>query len=339
MKKLILIPLSLGVAACSSNGSEDTAPEPSALVKIETVGTAAIADTMTIYGEVERGGASQAVLAAPVEATVVEIVAPPGSAVGAGDLVARLRASPASAAELARAGADADAAGKAYARAVRLRSDGLASDAEVETARAAADGSAALSRSLRQRQSALMLRAPHAGFVDSVGASPGDLIQPGAAVATIARGDGLRARFGISPAVAAQLTRGAAIEIEPGGGLPSFHAAVESVSPVADQQSKLATLIVRIPPSAHLASGTPLSARLQLGAAERGVTVAYAALLDDAGQPFVFAVRSGKAHRQDVVMGASDGKRVAIAKGLKPGDQIVVEGNAALEDGVKVRTK
>lgn len=338
MKRYLPMPLLLCIAACNGGQQDSNAPEPVALVKLAPAGTGAIADTVTLYGEIERGGASRIVLAAPVEAVVVEIVTPAGSTVGAGQLVARLRASPASQAELTRAAADADAASRAYARAQRLRADGLASDAEVETARAAAQGSAALSGSMRQRQGALLLRAPHAGYVDTIGASPGDIVQPGTAVATMSRSGDLRARFGIVPALAARLGTGGAIMIEGGGAAP-FAARVESVSPVADAQTRLATVLVRIPPGTGLAPGAPLTAKLQTRAAQTGISIPYAALLDDGGQPYVYVVAQGVAHRRDVVTGPAGGDNIGIASGLRQGEQVVVQGNVALDDGVKVRTR
>lgn len=333
------MPMLLCVAACSGGQQETPSPEPVALVRVAPTAMAAIADTVTLYGEVERGGASQIVLAAPVEAVVVEIVAPAGSAVSTGQLVVRLRASPVSQAEVTRTAADADAADRAYARARRLRADGLASDAEVETARAAAQGAAALSGSMRQRQAALLLRAPHAGYVSAIGASPGDIVQPGTAVATLSRSGDQRARFGVVPALAARIAPGASIMVEGGNGAAPFAARVESVSPVADAQTRLATLLVRIPSGTGLAPGVPLTAKLQAKAAATGISIPYAALLDDGGQPYVFVVAKGVAHRRDVVSGPVGGDRVAITSGLTAGDQVVVEGNAALDDGVKVRMK
>jgi multidrug efflux pump subunit AcrA (membrane-fusion protein) len=72
---------------------------------------------------------------------------------------------------------------------------------------------------------------------------------------------------------------------------------------------------------------------------EQALAIPYAALLDDAGQPFVFVVVKGTAHRRDIVTGPSDGRIVAVTKGLSPGERVVVEGGTALDDGMKVRLK
>jgi membrane fusion protein (multidrug efflux system) len=76
-----------------------------------------------------------------------------------------------------------------------------------------------------------------------------------------------------------------------------------------------------------------------VGSSNDALTIPYAALLDDGGQPYVYVVAGGIAHRHDVTTGATSGDRIAITKGVSAGDQIVTQGGTALEDGMKVRTK
>lgn len=340
MKRLILI-ATLLAAACSGGASQDSAPAaaPVALVKLAQASTGDIAQSVTLYGEIERGGDSQIVLSAPAEAKVLAIDAPAGSAVAAGQMIARLQASPASEAQFRAASADATAASQALARAQRLRADGLASDADVEAARSRAAAASALMTSFTERNANLALRAPHAGFVDSTGASAGDLVQAGAAIATLTRAGAVRARFGIDPAQARSLAAGSPIEIHPGDGSPPFVVPIASISPVAHVQTRLASLLVTIPAQQGLAAGQPLSARVVTRASRAAVTVPYAALLDDGGQPFVFVVKAGVARRSDVTVGASDTARVAILSGVTDGDSVVTEGTTGVEDGMKVRTR
>lgn len=341
MKRLqLLLPLVMALAACSGSGADQGATaEPVALVKLAKATTGDIAQSVTLYGEVDRGGDSQIVLAAPIEATIVSIDAPAGSAVTIGQTIARLRASPASKAQLRAASADAAAASQALARAQRLRADGLASDADVEAARARSAAASALIAAFNQRRADLTLRAPHAGFVDATGASTGDLVQPGTAIATLSRSGALKARFGIDPALVGSLAPGNPIEIQPSNAAPPFTAQIASISPVAQVQTRLATVLVAIPAGQGLAAGQPLSARVLTRGAHAAITVPYAALLDDGGQPFVFVVKQGVARRRDVTVGASDGSIAAILKGVAEGEPVIVDGTTGVEDGMKVRTR
>lgn len=336
----ILLPFLLGLAACSGSNADETAgTTPVALVSLGKAGTGNIAQSVTLYGEIERGGDSQIVLSAPVEATVVSINAPAGSAVAAGTVLARLRASPASQAQFRAASADASAAQQALARAQRLRADGLASDADVEAARSRTAAASALAASFNERSASLTLRAPSAGFVDATGASAGDLVQPGAAIVTLSRSGAVKARFGIDPARARGLAAGSPIEVHPGDGSPPFVVPITSISPVAHAQTRLASILVQIPAQQGLAAGQPLSARVVTRTSSAAVIVPYAALLDDGGQPFVFVVKDGVAHRRNVETGASDGKQAAVLKGVSDGELVVTDGATGVEDGMKVRTR
>ena len=341
MKAGMALTLAILLAACGSGGdAADGEAKPVALVALAPAQQGAVDETLTVYGAVEAGATGKHVLAAPAEATVVAIEAPVGTKVGAGQIVVRLAPSPTSKLDYAKAATDAAAAQAAYARAQRLRADGLVSDADVETARAAARTASATHASLGARNGALTLRSPTAGFVESVASAPGDLVAPGTAVASIAGSGNLRARFGLDPAQASRIKPGMVLRVTPPGGVP-FSTPVLSVDPVVDPATRLASLFVNVPPGSGIGTNATLNGQLELGSSSGGaaLTIPYAALLDDAGQPYVFVVSKGVAHRRDVETGAVSGDRIVIVKGVKPGDQVVTEGGTALEDGMQVRTK
>jgi RND family efflux transporter MFP subunit len=334
------LPALLLLAGCSSGGdSADTTQAPVALVALGRVEQGQVTQTVTLYGIADSGASGTMVLAAPAEAIVARIVAPVGSKVARGQVVAELSPGPNTRLDIAKASADARAADAAYARAKRLRADGLVGDSEVETARAAAQSADATRTSLSGRAGALTLRAPAAGFVQSVGAAVGDLVQPGANVATLARAGDLRAHFGADPTVARELHAGTPVRIEATRGRAAFAVPVLSIGPVVDPQTKLASVFAAIPAQAGLAVGETLTGTVTVGSSNDALTIPYAALLDDGGQPYVYVVAGGIAHRHDVTTGATSGDRIAITKGVSAGDQIVTQGGTALEDGMKVRTK
>lgn len=337
MKAMTLAAL-LVLAGCSA---AEEAPEraPTALVTLAPAVSGAIDEDVILYGAVENGAFGRHILAPPTEATIVSIDAPVGSTVARGQVVARLNASPTTRLDLAKAQSDATAANLALARAGRLRADGLVSDADVETARAAAHSATATLSSLAGRSGGLVLRAPAAGHVEAIGFAHGDLVPAGGAVATISASDTLRARFGIDPALATRISAGTALRISTPGSTAPFSAPIVSVDPVVDAQTRLASVFASVPAGSKIGAGATLTAHLPLAGQGGGITVPYDALLDDAGQPYVFVVKGGVAHRRDVTTGAAGGDRVAILKGVAPGDLVVTAGGTALEDGMKVRTK
>lgn len=333
-----VVALSLMAAGCSEPATESAAV-PTALVSLAKVGRGGIAETVTLYGAAETSASARIALVAPIEANVVEIAAPVGTAVSAGQVVARLAPGQVARLDLARAESDARLATAALARAQRLRGDGLVSNAEVDIAQAAAQSALATRASLGARSGALVLRASGPGFVDTVPPAIGDLVAAGGVVATIARSGDVRARFGIDPALARRIGRGVRLRIVPTGGGAPFTAPVLSVDPVVDPTTRLASVYTLVPANAGIGPGEALTAEVRVSEAKAALTIPYAALLDEGGQPYVFVAERGVARRRDVVTGAAGDQQVAILKGLTASDAVVIAGGTALEDGMKVRTR
>ena len=339
MMRKATIAMVLLLSGCSGDSNDEPTVAPVALVTLGQAEKGAIAQTVTLYGVVEIIPAGRHVLAAPAEAVVESIDAPVGTRVQRGDVIARLRQSPTARLDLAKATSDARAADQTYARAQRLRKDGLVGDSELETANAAALGADATRDSLIGRSEALSLRAPASGYVEAIAANRGDVLAAGSPVATIARVGDVRAHFGIDSALARQVGPGASLMLVPSAGGVPLSSRILSVSPIIDAQTRLASVFATIPANAGLNAGVPLTASLALTSANDTLTIPYSALLDDGGQPFVFAVVDNVAHRRDVVLGAAAHDRMAIAKGLNAGELVVTQGGTAVADGMKVRVK
>ena len=332
----ILLPLAL-LAACSASPEEEGAKkeEPVALVRLAAAGMAGAQGQTPLYGMVEPGAGGEVSLITPADAVVERILAPNGTPVGRGAPILTLRPSRANAADLAKAGADAAASSAAYARAQRMRAQGLVSDADVETAKASAQAAQAALARFGMGAGGLTLRAPRPGVVQKLTARGGDQVPAGTTLASVATGRDLQVRFGIDPALAGQVHVGQRLDL----AAPHAALAVTGVEKQPDPVTHQLSLYARLPAGLTLTPGQVVSAMLAMGPAQRGVDAPYAALLDDGGQSYVFVVRGGIAHRQDVLPGSSVGERVQILRGVAPGARLVVEGASGLEDGMKVRER
>jgi membrane fusion protein, multidrug efflux system len=339
MKKHWITALGLLVAGCSGGADEaEDNVDRIALVKLAPVEQAALAPQVAVFGAAEPGPAGKLTLAAPAEAVVVSISAPIGTPVARGQPVARLAPSPATRIDFAKAISEAQTADAGFARARRLRSDGLASNADVETARAAARAADATRAGMAARAGALTLRAPAAGVVDAVAPGIGDVVQPGASVASISRISDVRVRFGVDPVTARSLRAGMRLHIAGNAARAPLDVPIQSINPVVDPQTKLAALFATVPNGSAISVGETLTATIDTGASLATPDVPYTALLDDGGQPYVYVVARGVAHRRNVVPGAISGGRIAVTNGLRPGEYVIVEGGTGVEDGMKVRT-
>ena len=335
---LLLLPL-LQLAACSS--TPDKAPEPAVLVSVARAAQGQVGEQITLYGVVEAGSESELTLSAPSEAIVRAIASPAGSAVGANSVVVELMPSPQSALDRTKAASDAAAADSAYARAQRLKADGLLGNGEVDAARAVAQAADATRNSLGQRAGSLRLHARTSGVVNAILVKPGDLVAAGAPIARIAKGGDTRVRFGVDPGLARKIAQGSSLVIQPMGGGMELSLGVTGVDSVVDPVTRLAAVFANIPASARLAVGESIKGVLSVrgAAASDGITIPYAAVQDEGGVPFVFVVVNGVAHKHEVKLGSQGGDTVLVLAGVAAGDMLVTQGGTAVEDGMKVRVK
>ena len=196
MKQIVVALSSICVLASCSGSSDSASGEATPVAQVRTALATAggSAETITAYGVAEQGAGNEHALTTQAEATLGHIVAPTGTAVGAGQIVAVLIPTATARLDLGKAATDARSAEEALARALRLRRDGLASDADVNSARATYQATAQTLKAAREKESTLVLRAPVAGTVQGLTAKAGDLIAAGTTVATIGtRGDLRRA--------------------------------------------------------------------------------------------------------------------------------------------------
>lgn len=337
MKAYALLMMFL-LVACSGSESEEDGAAPQALVSLGTIERGSISETVTLYGEVEVGPKGREVLFTPVEAQLDSIEQPVGAVVTADQVVVRLEPGPEAQLAMEQAGSDATATEQALARAERLKADGLGSDAEVDTARAARDSAAARLQSLKTRMAELTLKAPATAVVEAINGQPGDLLSAGTAVVTMVRRNaGARVHFGADPALARTVSVGDEISLHMAGGDAAMMVSITSVDPLVSPDTRLASIYADLPGDAELTPGEAIKGDVVVRHMEQTLVAPYGALLDDAGQPFVYVVKGGIASRHDVQTGATDGQSVAILRGVEAGDRVVIDGGTAVEDGMQVR--
>ena len=338
MKTLVPVSLVLLLAGCGRSASDEAqAPETTALVRVAPATPGSMPTEIQIYGAAEAAPNGQRAVVVPSEAIVAAVNAPSGTRVRAGQAILTLRASPATGIEAAKANSDAATATAAYQRALRLRKDGLVSDADVETARSAMTAARAAINVPRVGIGGLILRAPISGVVQGLTAKPGDQIAAGTTIASIAIAADLRARFGADPAITRRIRVGEPIMISLISGGAPIASTVNGVDPQVDTTTRLASVYARVPASAGVGPGEPLRGNVTVSSGANALVIPYAALLDDGGRSYVFVIKQGVASKRSVSLGNSAGDHVQVVKGLAPGEQVVTEGGTALEDGMKVR--
>lgn len=337
MRRIFLLTLCVPLAGCGSGSKEADQAKPVAQVHTAVAVGGGTASTVTAYGVAEQAPGNDRGLTTQAEAILSRIVAPTGTSVEPGQIVAILSPTANARLDIAKASTDERAAEQALARTLRLRKDGLASEADVNTARATYQTSAQTLAAARQRGSTLVLKSPVSGNVQGLTAKTGDVIPAGTTVARVgARGD-LRAHLGIDPAIATRVRTGQPITISAVNRTFSLTTMVAGVNPLVDPTTRLASIFARLPAGQGFGLGEALRGSVAVNGGGGGVLIPYSALLDDGGRTYVFVVNNGVASQRDVTPGNSTGDSIQIVQGLQPNEHVVTEGGTALEDGMKVR--
>lgn len=339
MRRLILTLLLAAMPIACSKPAEKAA-DPVAQVRTAPVALADLDETITAYGQVEFDAAGLRALAAPFEAQVIQIHVRVGQSVSAGQPVVTLGASPQTRLDLDRLAREAQVAEAEAARLRRLRADGLASDAEVQTASATAQTARQASANLRRltQGGRLTLTAPAAGVIDALPSSPGSLTPAGTVVASLGAAGRLNARLGVEVEDAQRLRAGAPLTLtglhDQGGSAASR---IASIDRRVDPTTRLAALLAPVPPGAPLLPGEAIKAQVVVATRNGVLTAPRTAILYDGETPYVFVVVGGKAARRPVQVGLEQSDRVELVSGLRPGDRVVIEGGPSLTDGMAVR--
>jgi membrane fusion protein (multidrug efflux system) len=338
MRAWLLIGI-LALTGCSGGSKDEGGPDKVTLVRTVAVQTADMTQYIEAYGLAEIAPSGERTVTAPADSVVQALFVAAGDQVRAGQAAARLGPAANTRLDLDKAQRDAEVAEAAYQRELRLRASGLASDGDVEAAKAAAGSAAETAKSLRARTGggSLTLVSPTAGVVEALPTAPGDAVAMGAPVLKIADPRVLRVRLGLEPSQALQIRPQAEVRLSGVQGGAQVEARVASLDTRADAQTRQASAVVQIPSGSGFTAGQSLRGEIAAARSAGALAVPRQALLYDGERPYVFVAAGGVAHRRDVSPGVEEDDRVEIKSGLKAGERVVVEGGSALSDGMAVR--
>ena len=241
-------------------------------------------------------------------------------------------------AALAEAVAAADDADRLYRRQNELVQQQLISRSQFDTQRAARDAAHARVAQIRAQLGDRVVRAPFAGVLGIRQLSPGALVTPGTAIATLDDISRVYVDFPLPEAQLGRATPGQAVRarVEAYPDRP-FAGNVQVVDARIDPATRAVQVRADLPnPDRLLRPGMLVNVELA-GAAHRALLVPEIAVNQNAGDSFVFRVGAGdQAEQAKVRLGARRDGMVEIVSGLAAGDRIVIDGVGKLRPGAKV---
>lgn len=198
--------------------------------------------------------------------------------------------------------------------------------AELQSARAAADAAQASVEQLKREIARATIVSPIDGTVDAVNANPGEY-PSGRQLFTIEQTSNVYALLSTATAQVEGVHTGAAASLTTSGNATPVHGKVVAVLDALQPGSTNFTVKVLVPnASGALRAGMPVTGNVALPAVS-GVEIPVTAFLDDT-HTSVYAVVNGVAETTNVRDVKDDGYN-AIVTGLNPGAVIVQDVNAA----------
>lgn len=300
-------------------------------VETDTVRVGTFTETLKVSGEILPSSTDRGVVSAPTSG-IVRLTAGinAGAQVHTGQAIARITARNVSGGDANQAAKVAvDNAKRELDRVTPLLADGLVTKKEYNEARSAYEAAVA---AYSPSAATGIATSPRPGVITSVNVSDGEYVETGQPIATVAANSTLTLRALVPVAQAGFLPRVV-------GAVMSFHSG-QSVD-IADYNGRL---LSSAPASAGETPGyipvyfsfngtapvIPGSAtEVYLKGAEREgvISLPVEAIAEQMGETFVFIRKGDHVYlKRPVTLGNSDGARVEIVGGIKPGETAVVKG-------------
>lgn len=188
----------------------------------------------------------------------------------------------------------------------------------------------------RRQLEKMGVRAPFDGVMASVLARPGDLIGPGAPIATIiSTSRTVEARISEEYFAGVQLGQKATVRFL-GYGDQLYDATVEKILPTADPETQryVVHLQVNIDP-AKLVPGITGEVTIVVAERQAQATIPRRALVGNS----VLVVADGRVQRRLVETGYVNLTTVEVLRGLKPGELVIVEQTDLFREGQRVKAQ
>ncbi len=121
------------------------------------------------------------------------------------------------------------------------------------------------------------------------------------------------------------------------GSIYEHKGRIDFVDVTVDKSTDTVNVRATIPnPDGYLIDGQLVRVKINAGTPKEKIVIPQAALIADQQGVYVFAVEDGKAAVRRVKVGEETGANVAINSGLKPGEQVIVEGLQGVKPGAPV---
>lgn len=305
-------------------------------VKVLTVGTE------TDYSPIMYSGTIKAdksvTLSFQVSGTVQNVMVDKGDFVSKGSLVATMDAVIYQN-KYAAQKAQADLAKENYDRILAVYKKGSIAEIKMLDAKSKYEQAQAAANATYEQMQYTKLKAPMEGYISNRFLDPGDLGSPGVPVVVIEQIEKVKAELPVPDNEINKTQKGDTVIIQiPALGNTKFTGTISDVAIVSERGTPVYTAGVTINnPDHKIKPGMVCNAYFKSLTSGNDIVVPIQAIVvDEEDNKFVYTVTDNKAYRKKVETGALYDNGIAITKGIKKGDKIVVSGYHKLTDSTQV---
>ncbi len=333
-RALCAVVLAVTLASCSKQAP---APPMASAVSVttETVRMQTWNDTLQALGTVKAR--ESVTITAKVSETVREVHFQSGDVVQAGAPLVTLSGQQQQSA-LAEAQASAAEAEQMYRRMAQLGEQQLVARATLATQRAVRDASVARVDQIRAQLSDRQIRAPFSGVLGLRQVSPGALVTPGTAIATLDDTRTVYVDFPVPEPSLAQLNAGQVLHATsaswPG---ETFDGVVQLVDSRIDSTTRAVVVRGEFPNDERKLRPGMLMQVTLVRPERQALLVPEISIVQLGNSSYVYRVRPDRTvERADVLVGNRRNGMAEVVSGLAAGDEVVVDGTGKLRVGAKV---
>ncbi|MHB2149476.1 efflux RND transporter periplasmic adaptor subunit [Calditrichota bacterium LG25] len=182
---------------------------------------------------------------------------------------------------------------------------------------------------------AVKVKAPIGGYVTKINVRETDNVDVKAELVTITQTDRMKAEIWIAESEINEIHDGLPAVARWNGF--EIKGKVIQVNMAMDLKQRAFKAILEFDnPDNTVKSGVTAEIEIVTIDREKAIVVDQTSLLKEGGQRYVFVNNNGKAEKRPVKIGSQSGAKVLLLEGLKPGDQLIIEGQFLLKDGSKI---
>ncbi|MGJ3235390.1 efflux RND transporter periplasmic adaptor subunit [Marivirga sp.] len=184
------------------------------------------------------------------------------------------------------------------------------------------------------------IRAPFSGYIGLRYVSEGSYITPTSQIASLYNVDPIKVEFSVPSRYSGLVKKGSKITFTSEAENKDREATVYAIEPQIDPVTRTLSARAQAPnPNNTLIPGQFIRINLSLENRENAILIPTTAIMPKADGHTVFIIKEGKAHLQDVQLGARTANRVEILKGVNQGDTVAIAGVPQLKDRAEIDIK